>query len=153
MEEIEIEITRKYGSGIMHSLHNLMCMEHCGHTFFHKNDITIDDTQLPLFFDYCSQVVEAFLDIMAEYGIEFSYQEFYVINELIDNFSILLGDDDPATFLPAKKKLQEIIIPAFRTLMNHFADCVEEPNELKTFYPSLASKVQQAFNVHILGEE
>ena len=75
----------------MHSLHNLMCMEHYGHTFFYKNNITDDNTQLPIFFDYCSQVVEAFLDTMAEYGIEFSYQEFYVMNELIDNFSILLA--------------------------------------------------------------
>ena len=137
----------------MHTIHNLMCMGHHGHTYFYKNDIRDTNAQLPIFFDYCSQVVETFLNSMEDYGVSFSYQEFYVINELIDNFSILLEDDDPSVFLPAKRKLQDIVIPAFRELMNHFADCVEEPNSLKSFYPQLATKVQDAFNYHILGVE
>ena len=133
---------------------NLMQIDHEAYPLLRSRQV-ISIPILPAFFDMCSRALSEFISLAHTSNPQEMENSdmFSVMNEMIDTFQELLENDEPDEFFALKEHFEEDILPNFKSLMAHLSRCVDKPESLRQFYHSLALKIEQAYEYHILGDE
>ena len=123
----------------MISISDLMQISHPGHRHY-VSSYNLHDTDLPLFLDYCVNVVD-----------RFNHYSMMNFKRGLDNteciFKILQDTDEPRDVFEIREKLMKEL-SNFEFLCDSMARCFVSPSFVKEFYEGLSSRLKNEISVY-----
>lgn len=129
----------------MISIGDLMQITHPGHRHY-NSDNSLHDSDLPLFLDYCVNVIE-----------KFNYHHFNSYNNKLENVDCIIRIVDLTTRLQHSDEPKEVFdiraelrkeLSNFEYLCDTMARCFVSPNFVIEFYHRLSNKLNNEIKVY-----
>ena len=129
----------------MISISDLMQISHPGHKHY-VSSYNLHDTDLPLFLDYCVNVVDRF-NHYSMMNFQRGLDNIDCIFKIVDLMKSLQDTDEPQDVFEIREKLMKEM-SNFEFLCDSMARCFVSPSFVKEFYEGLSNRLKNEISVY-----